>query len=241
MKENSASGDKPIVQRFLAMLATQPSEEACQKHLHQLDDYIMAQLDGEDMVRKFPDTAVHLDTCLLCAEAYAALYDTYTAEMGNQLIDPPTMPAPDLTFLQSGPNLSSMLQQKLQVTVNQISLQLTAALLSILMPLPQAAPVRSTSGRYAEALYSLTPEHVPDLALPFSMTAYKDLQNADLCLVEINVTPAGISWPDLEGYQVHITFADQTLSEKTDDWGTAVFANIPVDQLANLTITIQTR
>lgn len=240
MKENSASGDKPIVQQFLAMLATQPSEEACQRHMHQLDDYITAQLDGEDVVRKFPDTAVHLDTCLLCAEAYAALYDTYSAEIENQLIDPPTMPAPDLTFLQSGPSLSSMLKQQLQATANQISLQLTAALLPFLTPLPQAALVRSASGRYAEAIYSLTPEHVPDLALPFSMTAYKDLQNADLCLVEINVTPAGISWPDLEGYQVLTAFADKTISEKTDDWGTAVFANIPVDRLANLTITVET-
>lgn len=239
MTENPISGDKPIVRRFLAMLTTRPSEEACQKHLILLDNYVTAQLDGEDVIEQFPDTAVHLDTCLLCAEAYALLYETRSAEMGNQLIDPPTLPAPDLSFLQSGPNLSSLLKQQLQATANQINLQLTSALLSLLTPLPQTAPVRAASGRYAEAIHSLTPQHVPDVPLPFSMTAYKDLQNADLCLVEINVTPPGISWPDLEGYQVQIAFADQTFKDKTDDWGTAVLANIPIDQLANLTITIE--
>jgi len=239
MKENSTAEGGSLVPRFFKMLNSMASEEACQIHLGQLDDYITAQLDDQNVMATFPDTAVHLDTCLLCAESYALLYETRTAEQKGQLINPPETPHPDLSFLLPDPNLSNLLSQQLRTRVDTISLHLTERLLVLLRPLPQAAPVRSASGRYKNVLYNLTPEHVPDLDLHFSLTAYKDLQNESMCLVEINVAPPNVYWPDLEGYTVRIEYMDEQLTQKTDDWGTAVLANIPINQLPYLTITIE--
>lgn len=239
MKENSVAVSEPLVQRFLQMLRSQPSDQECHKQLLVLDGYISAQLTGAAMMAQFSDTAVHLDTCLLCAEAYALLYDVRVAEQAAQLREPPAIPAPDLSFLQPQPGLSSLLSQQLQTIADTIRLQLSEQLLAFLQPLPQMAPVRSASKRYTDVLYSLTPEHVPALSLPFSLTAYKDLQDDQICLVEINVTPAGVSWPDLEGYTVQLAYDEQLVSQKTDDWGTAVIPHIPLAQLPNLTVVIE--
>lgn len=239
MKENSGAGRDPFAQRFLEMLTSQANEETCQKCINELEQYISAQLNNVNVMTLFPETAVHLDRCLSCAEAYALLYDSRIAEQNDQLIEPPAIPKPDLSFLPAPSNLSTLLSQHLRTTGNIITLQLTAVLLSLLPPPQQAAPVRSASRQYTTIIHRLTPEQVPELTLPFSLTAYQDAQNETLCLVEINVSPPGISWPDLEGYSVQCQFDDVTLSEKTDDWGTAVIPDIPVNQLPNLTVTIQ--
>ena len=157
----------------------------------------------------------------------------------GELLAPAKLPSPDLSFLQARPSLSSLLSAHMQTTADKITLQLTDVLLALFNPLPQAAPVRSVSGRYTDVIHILTPEHVPELALPFSLTAYRDSQHADLCLLEINVSPPGISWPDLEGYVVQLTYADQVRDAKTDDWGTAVLTDIPINQLPELLITIE--
>ena len=46
MKENSVAGHDPLVQRFLEMLAAEPSEEACQQYLINLDDYRISPIRG---------------------------------------------------------------------------------------------------------------------------------------------------------------------------------------------------
>jgi hypothetical protein len=49
-------------------------EQSCRACLRQLDDYVPAQLVGEEYRSRFPDVGVHLDACPECAEAYAAAH-----------------------------------------------------------------------------------------------------------------------------------------------------------------------
>src|SRR5512145_1594603 len=75
------------------------NEEACQQCLSQLDDYISAQLGGEDYLAGWPEVAAHLDGCLSCAEAYARLYTLEQAILTDTLPEPAQLPEPDLSFL----------------------------------------------------------------------------------------------------------------------------------------------
>ncbi len=226
---------KNQVQTFLAMLQSQPTEADCQRCIEQLNDYVDAQLAGSHYQTEFPFVTRHLDNCVACADAYARVYELELAEQNGRLPQPVHIPDPDLSFLGQSANLWAALQTALQHTQERLTLQLDSALAALLAPQPSLAMTRSTEdARFGAQILSLTPEQVPETTLPFSLAAYADKKNAELCLVEITVEPPGQSWPDLGGKQVQLRFADVLHTETTDDWGTAVFPDIPRTELENL-------
>lgn len=237
MTENK-NGPEDKVQSFLSMLRTKPTEADCDRCIAQLDAYVTLQLEDGDYRGEFPWVAQHLDSCVDCAEVYAQVYELLGAESNGRLPQPVTIPEPDLSFLDSPVNLWTMLQTALQITHEQITLRLDVVLAALL--LPQASPglVRGgEDGRFGEQLLSLTPEQTP-IDLPFSLNAYADRANGELCLVEVTVEPPGKSWPDLGGQEVIVRYLDGMQTAVTDDWGTAVFTNIPRAELQNLILEI---
>jgi hypothetical protein len=243
------------VQTFLALLQTEPTEMDCQQCIEQLTDYIDLQLEAGDYQHQFPTVAQHLDNCVSCAEMYARVYEVALADRNGhfdtstplsgarlktgRLPQPSRIPEPDLSFLSNSPSLWATLQTALQQTQTRLTLQLDAALAAWLTPPPSLALTRSgDDARFGEQILSLTPDQVPETDLPFSLAAYADKENEALCLVEITVEPPGLSWPDLGGSEVQLRYGDVVLAEKTDDWGTAVFANIPRTELENLHMEI---
>lgn len=228
------------VHRFLALLQSQPTEADCQRCIEQLPDYVEVQLADGAYQMQFPVVVQHLDSCVACAEAYARVYEVGRAERNGRLPQPAHIPAPDLSFLGISPSLWAVLQTALQQTQTRLTLQLDAALAALLTPAPSLALTRSgDDARFGEQILSLIPDLVPETQLPFSLATYADKENEALCLVEITVEPPGLSWPDLGGSNVVLSYGDVVLTGTTDDWGTAVFANIPRADLENLHLEIQ--
>ena len=228
------------VHSFLALLQSQPTEADCQRCIEQLPDYVEVQLADGAYQMQFPFVVQHLDSCVACAEAYAGVYEMVLAERNGRLPQPAHIPEPDLTFLNQPPSIWTALQTALQRTQTRLTLQLDAALAALLAPAPALALTRSgDDARFGEQILSLLPDHVPETQLPFSLAAYADKKNEALCLVEITVEPPGLSWPDLGGSDVVLSYGDVVLTGTTDDWGTAVFTNIPRADLENLHLEIQ--
>ena len=156
------------------------------------------------------------------------------------MAQPSIIPAPDLSFLTPSPSLWDTLQAALKMTQAQISLQLDPALVSLLQPSASPSMARSgEDGRFGQQLLSLTATQTPEANLPFSLAAYTDTEDDANCLVEVTVEPPGLSWPDLGGYKIILRVANGTQTAVTDDWGIAVFNNIPRTELANLYLEIQ--
>jgi len=227
------------VQTFLAMLQSQPTEADCQQCVEQLAAYVEAQFEGSNYQMAFPHVAQHLDSCVICAEAYAQMYELVLADRNDRLPEPSYIPQPDLSFLTQPPLLWAALQSALQQTQTHISLQLDATLVALLSPQPSLTMTRAgDDAQFGEQILTLTSDQIPVTDLPFSLAAYADKENQELCLVEITVEPPGLSWPDLGGSEVHLSYNDGVKTGTTDDWGTAVFANIPRTELENLHLDI---
>lgn len=220
------------------VLRSRPTAADCQRCQQQLDEYVTAQLNGRHVRAEFPWVARHLDACVDCAHAYALVYDVAHADQTGTLPTPAAIPDPDLSFLQQ--SLADRLRRALTQTGNRLTLQLDAALRTLLIPPPAAALVRSgASGRYHPAILTLPPDQLPDADPPFTLTAYADSQQPDRCLVEVTVHPPGQSWPDLGGRAVTLTTADGSQTAATDDWGVAAFPDVLQAALDTLVLSIE--
>jgi hypothetical protein len=242
--------------RLIRALRSKPDDEACQACLGQLDEYIAAQLAGEDYVARFANVAVHLDACPDCAGAYARLYELERAETVNGLPQPDQLPDPDLGFLRhpaeeplspttrqaslKAPDLAQQLRHAIRRPGERLTLQLSADLLALLRPSPTALLTRAPADteRYGEILLSLEPAMVPDLDIPLTLTAYRDAHQPEMCLVEAVVEPAGRSWPDLSGIQVTLHLAGEKREAITDAWGVASFEGVRINDLAGMALEV---
>lgn len=209
----------------------------------QLDDYVAAQLAGEDYRKRFPSVARHLDACVECAEAYALCYERALAEASGGLPQPARLPEPDLSFLapSMGQSLVDLVRAAVQRAGEQFRLQLTPDLLPALRPAYAAAPVRAAGDgpRYNEVILRLAPAEELSTTWPAGIVAYRDAQNPDHCLVEVTVAPPGRSWPDLAGIEVTLAVGAERRSETTDAWGAASFEATPITGLGAMSISIQ--
>jgi hypothetical protein len=243
MNTNVTGAEESRLRAFADIIGYTPDEADCALCLNQLEDHLQAQRRGaaRGAVRghEFAWTARHLDSCVACAEAYALLYEVALAEENGRLPHPTPLPEPDLSFLQPRPDWLAALQTALSATAERLVLQLNETLAHLLAPAPAPTLTRSVAnGRYTPKLLELTPDQAQAAALPFTLAAYADQQQPDRCLVEVTAQPPGQSWPDLGGYQVRLTVGGQTFTGETDDWGTAVFPDLPRAQLNQLQIEL---
>jgi len=235
--------DYPVRQAWLIqVLLLKPQDALLHLTIDQLDDYVQAQITGQNYTTLFPETALHLDSCVACAESYQLLYELTLAETTTALLVPPSSVEPDLTFLTPLPT-TSLLQQiraAVQRVGQQISLQLTPALLPALRPAYAMSTLRSAAEaqRYAEKLIQLEPPPVLLREWPVTLAVYRDVTYAGLCLVEVEVAPPGRNWPDLAGIFVTLTANQETRSEFTDAWGLVVFERVPIVWLGEMKMTI---
>ncbi len=241
---------------LIQALRYEPDDATCQSCLSQLDEYISAQLAGHDYTAQFPEVALHLDACVDCADTYARLYELHLAEATQQLPQPDQVPAPDLSFLlpeASGPLSPAALQARIKAELlaerlraavervaNKISLQFSPDLLPLLQPAPSFSAVRgpAESDRYAEQLFSLEPEAVPQVDLPIQLHVYRDAQQPDMGLVEITVEAEDEDWLAAEAQTVVLMIAGERRETITDPWGVAVFEDVPLDKLAEMRIEV---
>ena len=231
--------------RLGRVLKNEHNEQTCDRCIEQLSAYIDAQLAGEDYLARFPEVAAHLDACLDCAGAYARLYDLEIAARSG-LLPVSDIPAANLTFLdrerpRSAIDLGQMLAQALRSTADGLVFQFSQALLVLLQPGPQpAAALRSTpDARYGDVLYRLTATQAPDREMAFELVVYQDKQDPAHCLIEIQLQPAGQNWPDLPIYDVALQAGNAVRTVQTDAWGLASFEDVPLDHLAEMSVTVR--
>ncbi|MCA9951394.1 MAG: hypothetical protein KDE48_17205 [Anaerolineales bacterium] len=232
------------IQQLHKILQTELTTDACHYYLDQISDYITYQFIGEDYRSKCVETAVHLDSCPNCSAAYARLYELEFAAAQESLPELTNLPAPDFSFLNAGVVTENGRLAKIKSAIQEIGdkfvLVLTEELVGLLRPLPNTTPVlRSSSAeRYAEIFFQLDPTDLPYSNLPFTITAFRDAQMSDNCLVEVRVQPPEQSWPTLSGKKVNLKMSTQTIAGTTDAWGLAVFNDVRITNLATATIEV---
>jgi hypothetical protein len=167
------------------------------------------------------------------------------ALVAEALPSPHVLPAPELSFLsmpaaKSSRSLRELLATALTTTANQIHLQLSADLLALLQPQQSAAFTRSSvdDSRYHEVLYELEAESSTESAIPIQLTAYRDAEQPEQCLLEVTVMPSGERWPNLGGRTVTLWIGDDRLTATTDAWGVAAFAGIAIARLGDLLLVV---
>lgn len=242
MTDKIAFGNEDMRMERFREVIREPAPDACETCLQRLDEYIAAQLAGDAYLEQYPDVALHLDACVECAGAYARLYELTVAEANDALPEPAAVPPPDLSFLVS--DITTVVAKVLDAitrTGESLTLELSDGLLALLKPPEPAAVLRSGAGeRYGKVLLRLPPADTDtdDIDLPITVTAYRDAEQPDLCLIEVVVTPAGESWPNLDGRSVTLTSGDVVRTSETDSWGVAAFEDVPVDVLSEITIDV---
>ncbi len=228
---NSQSWRTQQARRLAETLLLPTNDAACTACIDQLDDYVQAQLAGQDYAAAFPVVAQHLDACVACAEAYAMLYESYAnaAQMA-----PPAIPAVDLGFLPKQVSLAELIRAALQHTAERLRVTLSAELLAGLQaqPKPQLAMRGGEQALFDLALVEPTPLmsalHVQALAAATPET----------CTLRVQVSLYDRDWPDLADIPVTIHLPGGAQSSRTDAWGEAVFPNLPADQLAQLSVDV---
>lgn len=223
--------------RLARALAFVPNEARCNQVLDALDDYVAAQLGGQEGE---PEIALHLDACLECAQLYARLFDLEYAAQQESLPDAVAPPPPPFGWLREarGPSVQERLREAVVREAEQVRLLLTGELIRLLRPAP--APVlRGEGGRYQERIVHLDAADHPALQLPFSLTILGDRDAPNLTLVELRVRPPGRSWPDLDGMMVRVRVPGASWSGETDPWGIVSFPDVPRALLPELQFVVK--
>jgi len=223
-EHRASTMDRKQQAQYLAeVLLAAHDEAACTACLDELEEYVSAQLRGEPYQARFPQLAAHLDSCVDCAEAYAALYEVLQPQAA--LATPQRIPAPDLSFLDP----------KRATNRKPILVQLARAIREAL-----AAPSPPTLAyRDAEetVIFSLAIEGLNAEIERVQVAAYP-AENAEHCLVQVQVELRDRAWPDLADIALRLSWPDGASEASTDSWGSAVFAAVPRTYLAELSLTV---
>jgi hypothetical protein len=230
-------------QLLLQALDQHTSEVACRACVGQLDAFIGAQLAGEPVAQRFPAVIVHLDGCELCSGAYARLYELEQTIQAGRLAEPRQFPSFQLSFLDPTNRLQTLrelLRAAVERTSQILTLQLSAPLLALLQPLPNAAPTRAhiDASRYQKVIVALEPAMLSFSEMTLHVTVYSDAQHPERCLIEVTVQHTGRSWPELAGTTVAISAGSQMRRALTDAWGLVAFPDVPIEQLEILQVRV---
>ncbi|MCO5189889.1 MAG: hypothetical protein M9918_17045 [Anaerolineae bacterium] len=239
MNENQASKQfEGRLSILRAALAAHNSGTVQLPDTEALAQFVTAQMNGEDVLQRYPEIAAQLDGSVEASHIYARLYDLMEAEAEEALPEPAAMPRPDLSFLPQAPTLLEKMQQAVEWAGDKLRIRFSAELLSFLQPPPALAPVRGSAdgAQQGTALFTLTPQQMPDMP-PITVTAFEDTDKPEFCLLEVVVEPTDREWP-FDGIAVSALSADAAMIELTDVWGTATFTDVAVAHLGELTLEI---
>ncbi len=225
----------PPARRLAQIIVASHDDTACTACLDQLEAYVSAQLAGENYLALFPAVAQHLDSCVLCAESYALLYEARLAESSAAL---PAVAAAAQPVRSAAMGLQELLRQVVDRTGTGLRLRLTQALLDALPAAQLPAP----------ALRNGTPSSTPsiDLALDDPEAAVTRLHlrvhpakdTPERCTVRVQADVHGRTWPDLADVLVLLRYDGTQRQSLTDPWGEAVFDDVPTAALPNLQLEI---
>jgi len=233
--------------KLTRVLQSTHTDEDCDTCISNLDNYIAAQLAGDDYLTLLPDVALHLDSCINCSKIYSRLYELEVAEMEDAIREPQSIPLPDLAFLSQKEaasaidKITQLLDRSLRRGGEIISVQLSNMLLSLLSTIPistQREAVAHSEARYSEVVLEISPDRFPALNLPFSLTAFRDAYQPDLCLVEVKIYISGLHGPELGGKKVSLNIDETIRQVFTNPGGVASFEEVPISDLEKMEVSV---
>lgn len=200
-----------------------------------LTAYIEAELDGADAASLYPSVAAHLNTCAECSQEYADLKPILMAERAGTLVEPPTQPQFDLSFLrpaQPAPSLWQVVETagaevRRLFTEIQISVGRTAAAFGQLPSLltPQLATAEMSRGvqEQPQAQTLTLPASADDLSIGLAIGPVS-LQEAT---IDVRTTQLSSGQP-VPRARVALRDGERRLLtiEHTDEAGSALFDHL---------------
>jgi hypothetical protein len=229
--------------RLARLLIEQPDPAACERCLDKLEAYCLAELSGASGAAADPETAQHLDGCVACAESYALLYEALLHSAA--VPEPPTLPAPDLSFLKRRSEGSQMpaglgdLRSALLGALTRVGadlrLVLSEGLLALVPPPPPALVLRA--GEQSETLLDLQIDRPDPLVAGLQLIFTRTSAAAGDLLVRVGLPER--EWPDLAGIRVLLSDAGEQRQAITDAWGEVRFQGVPQASLPMLELRVR--
>lgn len=228
---------------LLQALGTSYQEDilTCQECRELLPDYLQAEEEEEEEPWQ-RQVAVHLSTCPSCAAAYGALAELAALADGEEGIEPPTYPVPDLSFLEAkkaSPPGQAGVRWWLD-EMGRLIVQLSDELIQAMRPPGlRAATAGLKAGPSRGELFELVIGKAGgDLSV--TITAEEEPGDPDRCALVVSVdVPSRGGWPNLAGSRVVLRRQEQELErQRTDAFGQVVFEEVEVRDLGRLAFEI---
>ena len=219
------------------VLKTEPSETQFDAYLDQLDDFVAAQLAGEEYETQFPDMVAYLNTDVRLADAYNRLYKLEIDALSDKIRMAPSIRKENPNFLDK--LLKMLLGGSIEYPPGAIAMLFTPDILSRLHVEPVLGGGALKALEAKTVLYKLDPEEHGLSDWPATITVLSG-DEAELCTVQVQVTPPGRAFPNLSGTEVSIEIPGlEPYEQKTDMLGVATFENIEIEQLSQIRVVIQ--
>jgi hypothetical protein len=238
--------------RLAQAVLAQPDDAACDACLDRLEAYVDDQLSGAEYAANWPEVALHLDSCVACAEAYGLLFEQRQSEIA---LEPAEIPTPDLSFLQpnaAGPigpaqlralrrveRLRAVLAAAVSYAGATLHVAFSQALLGLLPALAQPGLAFRDGAETLAPLFELTLDAPGGQIARLQLSAYVDHANPKRCAVRVQVGLHEREWPDLAGVPVSLAFGGERRQAATDAWGEALFADLPTLALPELQVAVE--
>jgi hypothetical protein len=223
---------------FIRALAMAEEDElTCQACQDALPDFVQAGQEGQAGEAHWRRVARHLETCPHCSAEYVLLMDGIELAFGEQGVEPPRFPRPDLSFLRAERQTARRAWRMDEL--GRLIIEFSAGLLRALQP-PAAQPafavVKSDRSSKVLCQFSLK-EQVKDLDVTITAEELRDDPHHCTVIVEAEVPSRG-GWPNLGGTQVILKRGEREEIRRTDAFGAAVFEGVATDDLAQLVVEI---
>jgi hypothetical protein len=103
---------------------------------------------------------------------------------------------------------------------------------------PPASPALAFRSGLGAPIFELAIDE-PDAAIArLHVSAYAGDEEAERCIVRVQMALRGREWPDLAGVAVALEAGDERQVSATDAWGETVFEGVPAAALPELIIDV---
>lgn len=208
---------------------------ACVDVLAQIED-IVGTIDESAWAAQYPAVYHHVRACGHCGAAYRDIQWVFQQAADRTLVEPPTYPAVDLSFL---PNALIRLRQRVGHVTSQGHYWMRNTHGTIWLSLAQYLQARPL---WTPMKNPLPNEHLvhlacePDDELIIELVA--DAAGGDRVIITAQVQQPTRFYQGYGGTEVALHFGSERRSGITNDAGRIVFAQIPAQALPDLLIQV---
>jgi len=215
----------------------------CQECQDLLPEYLQAEGAGRAHEAQWHLVVFHLETCPHCSAEYATLSELLELAHGEQGVEPPRYPVPDLSFLgraKGRPPQPVSIPWRL-TELGHLVIEFSAEVLRAFQ-MPAYQPAYAVAGLKSKSPKALCQISLKEAVEDTEVTITVEEMRADpaRCTVTVRVDiPSRGGWPNLAGTEVTLKRGELELNTQTTDaHGEAVFEGIATDDLPHLVFEV---